>query len=44
MDARPEDLKSFFEGFGNMSDCRILTGQYQDTFAHTRSLTLRGLV
>ncbi|KAG8835882.1 hypothetical protein FRC17_000432 [Serendipita sp. 399] len=26
MDTRPEDLKSFFEPYGKMVDCRILTG------------------
>ncbi|KAG8837612.1 hypothetical protein FRC18_008628, partial [Serendipita sp. 400] len=26
MDARPDDLKDFFEPYGKMVDCRILTG------------------
>lgn len=26
MEARPEEVKQFFEGYGNMTDCRILTG------------------
>lgn len=26
VDARPEEVKSFFEGYGTMVDCRILTG------------------